>query len=498
MSNGPTSSSRQRTKLRKLCASQFASERTHSCGLDVCGRTRLKFGIDTLAGLPQSSFTNMGVTLVSGLRALCIAVGLMLVTARAAEPVSPLIGTTRDQVLARYGEPKSQMALGNRVIFLYAKERVVLRDNVVVEVELLAGEPVRRDATGTPETAPPPSVPSQKGNEPAAGVRPGAPAPSTRPASDSKLEIKIVKQPGAKDGLAPGPVTPSVSVPVLTPSPAPAPTPVVPQSSTPETPPRPSNDVSVPVADPAPRAPTNVVEVPKVVAPAEPKKAEEPPMTKKETPLAPAVTNAPMAPAEEPDNLFGSRIFLIAGAVLVGGIALLYWRYRQRQFVLAATSVVNTPLNPVEPPAFTGSGFTADELTKLEWKRFEELVVAYYSKTGVVAARTKTGPDSPVHVKISWKGEPRPFAYVQCIAQPSGLVDAKPLQALVATLEADNIRRGYVVTSGKFNVQARNFAEEKHLTLLSADVFLEKLNALPAAARAEIAQSIGAKDSNAA
>ena len=196
--------------------------------------------------------------------------------------------------------------------------------------------------------------------------------------------------------------------------------------------------------------------------------------------------------------MYGSRIFLIAGAVVVGGILLLYWRYRQRQFVLAATSVVNTPLTPAAAPAFTGAGFTADELSQLEWKRFEELVVAYYSKTGVVAARTKTGPDSPVHIKISWKGEPRPFAYVQCIAQPSGLVDMKPLQALVAALEADNIRRGYIVTSGKFNVQARNFAEEKHLTLLSADVFLEKLNALPAAARSEIAQSIGAKDPSAA
>ena len=41
----------------------------------------------------------------------------------------------------------------------------------------------------------------------------------------------------------------------------------------------------------------------------------------------------------------------------------------------------------------------------------------------------------------------------------------------------DDIRRGYVVTTGKFNVPARDFAEEKHLTLLPGDIFLEKLNA---------------------
>src|SRR4030095_15941392 len=109
----------------------------------------------------------------------------------------------------------------------------------------------------------------------------------------------------------------------------------------------------------------------------------------------------------------------------------------------------------------SGNGFTEDQLTKLEWKQFEDLVVSYYSKTGVVAVRTKTGPESPVHIKISWKGEPRPFALVQCIAHPVGLIDSKPLQALVASLATEDIRRGYIVTTGKFNVAARDFAEEK-------------------------------------
>ena len=77
---------------------------------------------------------------------------------------------------------------------------------------------------------------------------------------------------------------------------------------------------------------------------------------------------------------------------------------------------------------------------------------------------------------------------------PGGLIDPKPLQALVAALAADDIRRGYVVTPGKFNVVARDLADEKHLTLLPGDVFLEKLNALPSSARAEIMQSVSAGD----
>jgi restriction system protein len=148
--------------------------------------------------------------------------------------------------------------------------------------------------------------------------------------------------------------------------------------------------------------------------------------------------------------------------------------------------------SPFAPPsvataaAATNAAFSADLLAKLEWKRFEELVAAYYNKTGVVATRTKSGPMSPVHIKISWKGEQRPFACVQCHAHPPGLLDAKPVQSLVDALAAEDIRRGYVVTSGKFGVPARDLAEEKHITLLSGDLFLDKLNALPEPARAEL------------
>ncbi|MCX6952160.1 MAG: restriction endonuclease, partial [Verrucomicrobia bacterium] len=117
-----------------------------------------------------------------------------------------------------------------------------------------------------------------------------------------------------------------------------------------------------------------------------------------------------------------------------------------------------------------------------------------YLKTGVVAVRTKTGPMSPVHLKISWKGEAKPFACVQCHANPTGLIRIAPLQDLAAALTLDDIRRGYVVTNGKFNVEARDFAEEKHFTLLPGEILLEKLNALPPAARSELMHEITAGD----
>ena len=430
----------------------------------------------------------MAVTFAVGVRACCVAVGLLLAAARAGEPVSPLVGATREQLLSRYGEPRSQIESGNLVVLFYPRERVVLRNNVVVEVEQLSA-----DAPPPPD-APPTAAAETAGDaeNPAAPVT--TPSPSL-PGPDSKLEIKLVRPPSAKGSA---PAIPEPPKPALVPK-APAPVPVVPtivpaEISTAET-------ETVPAG--GARQEKNEVEntpstatVASGKAPAAEKPVDNHTGRADSERAAPAPVVSPtQTPAPEPDvGVISNRTYLIAAIVIVSGLIFLFWRRRQLQAELAASSVENTPVPTAISKPFTGNRFTADVLNSLEWMSFEELVVAYYSKTGVVAVRTKTGPDSPVHIKISWKGEPRPFAYVQSISNPAGLIDVKPLQALVASLEADDIRRGYVVTTGKFNVTARDFAEEKHLTLLPGDVFLEKLNALPATARAEIMQSMGGGD----
>jgi hypothetical protein len=207
---------------------------------------------------------------------------------------------------------------------------------------------------------------------------------------------------------------------------------------------------------------------------------------------APVAQKASPTVALPDESLFSRSTYVIAAVVIVGGLGYLIWRRRQRSLLLEATAVSRSPFPTDAAPAGVaaaaapGTRFTQELLNKLEWKRFEELVASYYNKTGVVASRTKTGPLSPVHIRISWKGEQRPFACVQCIPHPSGLIDPKPLQALCDVLAGEDVRRGYVVTSGKFGVPARDLAEEKHITLLSGDLFLEKLNALPEAARSEL------------
>jgi hypothetical protein len=422
-----------------------------------------------------------------GLRACCVAVGLLLVAAYAAEPVSPLIGITREQLLSRRGEPRSQMETGNRVVYLYPRERVVLRDNVVIEVELLAAEPTESSAPPSATTSPPAEgAPNGERTLPA----------QTQPASpDSKVEIKFVRPP-SKDGR-PAPTEPSR--PPITPPPV-EPVPAEPAVPAPVVQSTPKSEAGERERVPQPASSQPVV-APVPVDPVPQKKAVEDAAvkTKQEAapapaPAAPTAASPPPSSQSQEPNLFGVRTYALAFVVIAGGAIALYWRYRQRQLELAASSVENTPIVTSSSPVFSGNAFSADVLARIEWKRFEELVAAYYNKTGVVAVRTKSGPASPVHVKICWKGEQRPFAYVQCIAQPPSVIESKALQAFVSALAADNIRRGYVVTAGRFSVAARDFAAENHLTLLSGDTLIDKLNALPLSARNEIMQAVSAGD----
>jgi hypothetical protein len=196
---------------------------------------------------------------------------------------------------------------------------------------------------------------------------------------------------------------------------------------------------------------------------------------------------------EDAVPLFSTQSYVIAAFTMIAGIGYLWWRRSQRNLALVASAVSRTPFEMVAAADVAGQ-FTADLISKLGAKRFERLVASYYAKTGVMAERTNAAADSPVQIKIFWKGEPKPFAGVQCHANPPTLIGLKPLQDLFAALSAAEIRRGYVVTTGKFNVEARDFAEEKHFTLLSGDLFLEKLNALPPVARAELLKETAAEE----
>jgi len=481
-------------------------------------------------------------------------------------------GSSREQMLRQLGEPRSQIVAGDRVIVFYARERYVLRNDVIIDFEPISAEPVRRPppapaapapvvdpaaatAAAAESREPAPATPTVSGRRvaesapaasatgaapvaaasvrmaPASGgapagapagvssaVRPG-PAAASEPAvaasAEPRLEIKRVLPRGASGGVTP-PVRSASGADAASAAPAPAPgaAPAAAAAKAPVAANR-SEPTAAPALAAPPAAGASAVALPSLDASPTVAGGREDATTSTEPVFDPQkdaaaaaavaekkakVRNAVQrrieaigdAPPPDPTSaIWSGRNFAIMFVIVGGGIGYVVWRRRQHQLELAATAVSHSPFEvaPVNDVA-SGAVFTADWVGILEPRRFEDLVVSYYCKTGVVAVRANEAPESPVHVKISWKGEKRPFACVHCIARPAGLVDAKPLQQLFDVINAEGIRRGYVVTTGKFNVSARDFAEEKHLTVLHGDLFIEKLNALPGPARNEIMQEI--------
>jgi hypothetical protein len=470
----------------------------------------------------------MRLTLAAGLRACGCAGALFLAGIRAADDSASPIGATREQILSAYGEPRSAMVAGNQEILWFARERMVLRDGVVIEVEPLASGVARPSSPEAVPAAGDTGMASEAGE--LSPAQPGAasprqsastdapvevprPVPGAAGSTDSHLTIKSVRPPKSEytrpETKEPTKEPSSSDVPPVRPGPTPPPRGPLPAATfplagsavlTPPVSPSAADQPDAPAA-PAPAeaaAPASVDEeivlVPGAVS-VRPGTSVPEIAPGGDPTLVPAQklqagdTAAPPEFPEPVERLFTVRTYLVAFLVFFGGVAFFFWRLSQRRLEMAASSVAG---NPFAPPLSAGGAarFTPDLLSKLEWKRFEELVASYYGKTGVVAVRTKSGPTSPVHIKISWKGEPRPFACVRCIAHPSGLIDAKPVQELFENISAEDIRRGYVVSTGKFSVAARDFAEEKHLTLMPGDLLLEKLNALPDQARAELLKEI--------
>lgn len=441
-----------------------------------------------------------------------VAAGLLLAVVHAAEPPHPLMGATRDQVLARYGEPKGQIAAGNRTVLTYARERLVLRDNVVVDIEQLASEPVRRPAPAPAETVAPAAaaVPASAPAAPHVGTEnPPTPAPNSSPTSseaasvpvapppEPKLEIKLVRPPSA--GGLPAPRR-EVSTPAV----------ATPPPGVEEVAPAPAVAAEEPPAPPKPD-PAELAKAAAKAAKAAQAAAEAAAQEKRLKAAQSARRRLDFAETSQTEEGGTGMSILLGLGVLAGGIGALVWWRRQQSITLAATSVAATPVKKPSAPAPSRSvdktqapfsttisapapkpAFTREFIGQLDPNRFEELVAAYFTKTGVVATRTKSGATSSVHIRISWKGEPRAFACAQCLLAAAERIDARALHPFVAALAAEDLRRGYVVTNGVFSEGATEFAAAKRITLMSVDSLIEKINGLPESARSELLQVIGA------
>lgn len=143
--------------------------------------------------------------------------------------------------------------------------------------------------------------------------------------------------------------------------------------------------------------------------------------------------------------------------------------------------VLPPPLPPrkIEPPPLPPPPpFTLELLRSLEWKRFEELVAALVQKKGNRTEVARTGFDGGIDIKVYSGGGGKPIAIIQCKAWNSYKVGVKPVRELFGVMAAEQIGRGYFVTTGEFTNEARSFAHGKSLKLIDGVDLIAKIGKL--------------------
>lgn len=125
-------------------------------------------------------------------------------------------------------------------------------------------------------------------------------------------------------------------------------------------------------------------------------------------------------------------------------------------------------------------------LRELEWKRFEDVVAAYFRWEGLRAKTTRIGPDGGIDVYLYRDGESAPLAVVQCKAWTAYKVGIKPVRELLGVMASEKIAKGYFITTGTFTEEAREFGQRNPLELIDGHELLRRIQALPEGARHQL------------
>lgn len=131
------------------------------------------------------------------------------------------------------------------------------------------------------------------------------------------------------------------------------------------------------------------------------------------------------------------------------------------------------PRPPSAVPWKLDTGQWGPELLKrLEWRRLEELCVAYFEALGFSAHAVRAGAEGGVDISLTAEGAESASVLVQCKAWNAYGIGIKPLLALHAAMAAAGVREGVMVSSGRFTPEAKAFAAKENIRLLDGAALL--------------------------
>lgn len=144
----------------------------------------------------------------------------------------------------------------------------------------------------------------------------------------------------------------------------------------------------------------------------------------------------------------------------------------------------------------TPQAWSIEVLRDMEWKRFEEICLAFYRAKGIRAECTPLGPDGGVDVRLYQSAEDpgRCTAIVQCKAWGERYVGVKPVRELRGVMAHEKIEKAFFMAPGAYSDEARAFAQENRITLIDGTMFLAMLRRLPEAVSRELLAQATAGD----
>lgn len=108
-------------------------------------------------------------------------------------------------------------------------------------------------------------------------------------------------------------------------------------------------------------------------------------------------------------------------------------------------------------------GGARDKLDKLTWRQFEGLIQEYFHRNGYTVSETDEGPDGGIDLNLRKNGR---TATVQCKHWRNKKVDVKVVREQLGVMTASRADECFVVTTGEFTGDAREFAENQPITLI--------------------------------
>jgi len=122
--------------------------------------------------------------------------------------------------------------------------------------------------------------------------------------------------------------------------------------------------------------------------------------------------------------------------------------------------------------------FDIELLKKIEWRRFEEVCAAYLKAIGFICKTQDFGADGGIDIHLYWGNDKNRVAIVQCKAWPDSLVGVKPIRELYGVMKSENVKKAFFMTSNEFTKEAKNFASDKSLTLMTGSELVRRVNSL--------------------